>query len=139
MVCLNGLWISQWLMENHCENSELTSNINLPFAKQQFTGHLASSVKWRINVLFYWYWASCVLFSRGQGWQRPLRLINLLDWNSQNIHETCSYLQQCDSFNEKAFHEPDGVIEGITYFFTYKDMQLLRFSIALQHRSEHIA
>lgn len=70
--------------------------------------------------LFYWYGASCVLLSLGQSWHRTVWLINLLDWNSQNIRKPCPLLPLCDSFDETASWDPEGAREAVTYVFNYK-------------------
>lgn len=80
---------------------------------------------------FYWYGASCVPLSWGQSWHRLVRLINLLDWNSQNIWKPCPHLPLCDSFNETASWNLDRASEAITYVFNYKNIPFHKMHVAL--------
>lgn len=74
----------------------------------------------------WWQGASCVLLSSGQSWHRPPWLINLVDWNSQNIQKPCSHLPKHDFFNETAtvvFR--GGASEAVTYAFNYGKYSIL--------------
>lgn len=57
-------------------------------------------------------------------------LINLLDWNSQNIWKPCPLLPKCDSFDETASWNPEGAWESLTYVFNYKDIPFSKLHIA---------
>lgn len=100
------------------------------FSKKTFTGH---SNLWNLMMekgIFCWYGASCVLLSLGQSWHRPVWLINLLDWNSQNIRKPCRLLPQCDSFDETASWDLEGAGEAVTYVFNYKDIPFHKLCIS---------